>query len=369
MTLLLDTPMTHYCFSFRNLALHDTLCSPPSSSIIVNACLGTIVFSSVGALSLSFTAINRKKMTIISTRAQRMLFLSIGVIASILLASSNAFSTKASSSSKAPGLMMMMAKDNMAELNSSRRQVFQNILLGATAAATTLATAVPRAVAADDDDKLIEVYFGCGCFWHVHHEFVEAERRILGRSDDQLTARAGYAGGRGGMQDGKVCYHNAAKISDYGSLGHAEVVKLDIPESSLKDFAREYFLLFSKEGYRPDQFGDVGLEYRNLVGLPGGVTSPYAQVLVEASKAEGDKLDFAKGKGDDPDRRALAFVMDTTEYPFYVAEQYHQFHDGFNLGENYPSSYNNLASKLSKAQTLGVSECPNGLLGIGAFGM
>ena len=43
----------------------------------------------------------------------------------------------------------------------------------------------------------------CRCFWHVQHEFVEAEKRILGRSDLELTARAGYAGGSG-AKDNKV---------------------------------------------------------------------------------------------------------------------------------------------------------------------
>jgi len=46
------------------------------------------------------------------------------------------------------------------------------------------ALAFPAAAAfAADGDDLIHVYFGCGCFWHVQHEMVEAERRILGRSD------------------------------------------------------------------------------------------------------------------------------------------------------------------------------------------
>eukprot|EP00965_Chrysotila_dentata_P227380 6195978-Pleurochrysis_carterae.AAC.3 len=69
----------------------------------------------------------------------------------------------------------------------------------------------------------IPVYFGCGCFWHVQHEFVEAERRILGRSDLQFTSHTGYAGGIAGADRGKVCYHNAGFIADYGKLGHAEV--------------------------------------------------------------------------------------------------------------------------------------------------
>jgi hypothetical protein len=50
---------------------------------------------------------------------------------------------------------------------------------------------------------------------------------------------------------------------------------------------------------------------------------------------------------------------------FYPSE----FHDGFNLGENYPNSYNDMAQKLAKANVLGKSECPNGLIGIGALGL
>ena len=114
--------------------------------------------------------------------------------------------------------------------------------------------------------------------------------------------------------------------------------------------------MFSSKGYRPDQWGDHGSEYRNLVGVPGGVSSQYSQQLIAASQSAGDKLDFAVGKGNDPDLRGLCFVMDSTSFPFYMAEQYHQFHDGFNLGENYPSSYNSLADKLVKEGTLGSFE-------------
>ena len=89
----------------------------------------------------------------------------------------------------------------------------------------------------------------------MQHEFVEAEKRILGRSDGQLTALSGYAGGLAGAKDGKVCYHNAVKLADYGSLGHAEVVRLRIPPSAFGEFAKEYCKLFDKNGYRPDQLG------------------------------------------------------------------------------------------------------------------
>ncbi len=249
----------------------------------------------------------------------------------------------------------------LTQQSSSRRSFFAN--------GAAIAVAGIGLPAYGEDETLMEVYFGCGCFWHVQHEFVEAERRILGRSDLEVTARSGYAGGKAGSKNDKVCYHNALSISDYGSLGHAEVVSLKIPPSKFSDFVKEYCNLFSEEGYRPDQFGDRGLEYRNLVGIPGGVDGVFSKQLVDVSIKAGDKLNFARGKGDDADQRALVWVMDSNKYPFYVAEQYHQFHDGFNFGENYPNSYNNLASKLNKEGKLGKSDCPNGLIGVGALGL
>lgn len=76
---------------------------------------------------------------------------------------------------------------------------------------------------------------------------------------------------------------------------------MTIPESKFEEFAIEYCKLFDESGLRPDQFGDRGTEYRNLVGIPGGKTSPLAEKLVKASLKTGDKLDFAVGKGDDKD--------------------------------------------------------------------
>jgi len=202
----------------------------------------------------------------------------------------------------------------------------------------------------------------------IYSEFVEAEKNILGRTDDEITSRAGYAGGKAGALDGKVCYHNAQGIADYGKLGHAEVVSMKIPENKFEDFVTEYCKLFDKDGLRPDQFGDRGTEYRSLVGVPGGKKSPLAQKLVDASMKAGDKLDFAVGKGNDADRPKVSYIMDTAEYPFFIGENYHQFHDGFALGENYPQSYNSLAKKYKeKGEDFGL--CPNGGLGLGIGGL
>eukprot|EP00966_Prymnesium_polylepis_P261676 6045014-Prymnesium_polylepis.2 len=103
--------------------------------------------------------------------------------------------------------------------------------------------------------------------------------------------------------------------------------------------------------------------------LAGGSGSPLAKQLVEASIRQGDKMDFAKGKGDDPDARATVFVMDSAKFPFYVGEAYHQFHDGFAWGEDYPQSYNSLAKAVAKAGNLPSSACPNGMLGVGIAGL
>ena len=82
--------------------------------------------------------------------------------------------------------------------------------LSAAAGAALPLLAKPELAAADDE--LIDVYFGCGCFWHVQHEFVEAEKKLLGRGDMEVTSYAGYAGGRAGARDGKV--RSAARLDE-----------------------------------------------------------------------------------------------------------------------------------------------------------
>ena len=107
------------------------------------------------------------------------------------------------------------------------------------------------------------VYFGAGCFWHVQHEMILAERKILHRKDEELTSLTGYAGGggRGTDNQGRVCYHNFQSIADYGQLGHGEVVGMTIPTNAVGEFAEEYFKLFGTKGERADPM-DKGGEYR-----------------------------------------------------------------------------------------------------------
>ena len=61
-------------------------------------------------------------------------------------------------------------------------------------------------------DNDIPIYFGVGCFWHVQHEFVEAEKKLLGRGDMEVTSYAGYAGGKAGAKEGKV--RSAIRLSE-----------------------------------------------------------------------------------------------------------------------------------------------------------
>lgn len=204
------------------------------------------------------------------------------------------------------------------------RRKFFNIISTTAAAAATIVLPTSSLAEETTSSALTDVYFGVGCYWHIQHEFVEAERKILSRSDDQLTSRTGYAGGTATDKEGRVCYHNMKSIADYGKLGHGEVVGMTIPENQIGSFAQEYFNLFTAKGERVDPM-DRGGEYRSLLGLPGGTQHPMYKEVAAAAEAKGMTLEA--GKGNDPDTlgRKLVYVYDTAKFPFYQAEVYHQF--------------------------------------------
>eukprot|EP00878_Enallax_costatus_P029288 GHUV01031738.1.p1 GENE.GHUV01031738.1~~GHUV01031738.1.p1 ORF type:complete len:119 (+),score=12.07 GHUV01031738.1:636-992(+) len=87
---------------------------------------------------------------------------------------------------------------------------------------------------------------------------------------------------------------------------------------------------------------DAGPGYRNVVGLPGGVKSPYFQILQEANV---NKMELREGKGNvyergqaaENDELNVVWVVDSDELPFYRAEMYHQFHNG--LGKAFSPAY------------------------------
>jgi len=139
-----------------------------------------------------------------------------------------------------------------AVLGSAAAVIAGNLIQGAPA--PSAAARLP----ADDD---VTIYVGAGCFWHVQHEMTVAEQKLLGRGDDSFTAIAGYAGGSKLGKDGKVCYHNMAFDSDYGKLGHTEVVAVRVPQDSVPGFVEAYVNLFNGKGIRADP-QDQGGEYR-----------------------------------------------------------------------------------------------------------
>ena len=126
---------------------------------------------------------------------------------------------------------------------SSRRSALGNMIAAATG--VLLPRHAEAGTVSADPELLTDVYFGVGCFWHIQHEFIGAERELLGRSDHQLSSRTGYAGGSKLDKEGRVCYHNFQNIADYGKMGHGEVVGMSIPEKSIVDFAKVYFSLFN----------------------------------------------------------------------------------------------------------------------------
>jgi peptide methionine sulfoxide reductase MsrA len=130
-------------------------------------------------------------------------------------------------------------------------------------------------------------------------------------------------------KDGRVCYHNFKGIADYGDLGHAEVVDMNIPTEKYKDFVNTYLSLFSNNLDRPD-IGDIGSEYRSLIGLENGADNSLYPIFQSSAQAIGFKVEV--GNGNDPDtlRRKTIWVMDTKKFPFHQAEVYHQYH-GKNL--------------------------------------
>eukprot|EP00747_Dinoflagellata_sp_TGD_P208065 gnl/TRDRNA2_/TRDRNA2_81588_c0_seq1.p1 gnl/TRDRNA2_/TRDRNA2_81588_c0~~gnl/TRDRNA2_/TRDRNA2_81588_c0_seq1.p1 ORF type:complete len:331 (-),score=48.46 gnl/TRDRNA2_/TRDRNA2_81588_c0_seq1:43-1035(-) len=182
------------------------------------------------------------------------------------------------------------------------------------------------------EDQEIEVYFGCGCFWHMQFEFAEMEKHSLNRGPGQITARTAYAGGQPNP-DGMLCYHNLKGIAEYEKYGHAEVVVLTIPEGSFHNFT-ELFWKNCPGGNRIDQ-QDPGPAYRSVIGIPGGSSSPLATQFSAASYPA--EVAFPAGEGSESDAKNTVVIYDSTKFTAIRAEKYHQFHD--DMTQQYPQSY------------------------------
>lgn len=239
----------------------------------------------------------------------------------------------------------------------SRRNLLRSA--AALSAGALLGGNISPGVAVAADDVATPVYFGVGCFWHIQHEFViQGEKEILGRSPKQYTSAAGYAGGKATDKEGRVCYHNFQGVADYGKLGHGEVVGMTIPQSKIGDFSDLYFSLYNpKTKDRVDPM-DRGAEYRSLIGLPGGVKHTSYPLVEKSAENAGFKL--VEGKGNDGDTlgKQIVYVYDSTKFPFYQGEVYHQYHNDFQ-SPAYGKAYNELVNVALEDGRIKGTGCPD----------
>jgi peptide methionine sulfoxide reductase MsrA len=226
------------------------------------------------------------------------------------------------------------------------------------------------------NDPTASVYVGQGCFWHTQYDFVvleqEAGGAFGGRSDEQVTSLVGYGGGRFESASGTVCYHGFPS-SDYNKLGHAEAVSLTVDISNatraavqIEQIARLYF----EHGYKTVNGKrqrldpqDMGAEYRNVIGLPGGMDNKAWWPIFEAANVYNMKTARGKGSTDgDTEGEYVVYVYDSDQFPFFRGEAYHQFHTNDVLGRRVPASYTrdlkDTQHRLGRLDDMGCAQVP-----------
>eukprot|EP00933_Yihiella_yeosuensis_P064047 TRINITY_DN67378_c0_g1_i1.p1 TRINITY_DN67378_c0_g1~~TRINITY_DN67378_c0_g1_i1.p1 ORF type:complete len:302 (+),score=43.86 TRINITY_DN67378_c0_g1_i1:69-974(+) len=231
-------------------------------------------------------------------------------------------------------------------LKATRRQLATG---GAVALASALAGLLPGEAQARD--KQVDIYFGSGNFWRLQHEFVMKEALALGRRQGDLSALAGYAGGKKTGPRDQVCLPNAiGPWPNHKDLGHAQVVRVSLPSSKLKDFVEFFGTQISKR----KRF-DVGSNFRNVIGLRKGLKSEYIPVIQEAL---GDKIKLVEGKGNEPDNylKDTVYVYDSKAFPYRTAEISNQFHD--DLPEMYGNDYRSISKELENLGIILMNGCP-----------
>jgi len=239
------------------------------------------------------------------------------------------------------------------------------------------------------NDPSRSVYLGNGCFWHTQYDFVVLEQEINGsfggRLDRNVTSLVGYGGGLFQSPSGTACYHGLPD-KDYSRLGHSEAVSISLDEitgpTARKQVAALAALYFehgfnSEDSKRRRQDpGDVGSEYRNVIGLPGGMSNAELWPLFQAANVYGMPLIRGTGgtNGDTEDEYVV-YVYDSMAFPFFRGEAYHQFHTNDVLGRPVPKSYTSdlkmAQTKIGRMDSTGCVELPGevGLLIVFAFAL
>ncbi|KAH8065155.1 hypothetical protein JL722_2062 [Aureococcus anophagefferens] len=197
-------------------------------------------------------------------------------------------------------------------------------------------------VAAGGCGGQVAVYLGNGCFWHTQYDFSSSS---ASGARSTRSRPVGYAGGVGGSPDNLVCYYRGPPKSYYGDYDYAEVVEVLLDEAdALDQFAAiaesyfvEGFMWYNGQWTRKDP-QDRGLEYRNAVGVPGGLRGPYGAAL-RAANVNGMELVEDNGGIATYLDQGPVYVYDADLYPFFVGEQYHQFHKNTVTGRYVEDEY------------------------------
>eukprot|EP00808_Paulinella_micropora_P018829 g31912.t1 len=195
----------------------------------------------------------------------------------------------------------------------------------------------------------IPVYLGNGCFWERQYAYVNVEMECnfdpkptraactpFHRPIEKVTSLVGYAGG---TKAGLPCYHSGAV--SYEELGHAEVTQVELDkdqaETQFKALLTDFFDSFNPRPNgmeRPDP-ANRGPPYRSVVGIPGGAQGPLMPLIKQQNI---HNMTLKAGKGFDPDVFNTVWILDSEKFPFWRAEQYHQYHSNY-FGPAYPKYY------------------------------
>jgi len=229
------------------------------------------------------------------------------------------------------------------------------------------------------EHPMTDVWFGEGCFWERQYPYTLIELDPKGpfhRNNRTVTSVAGYAGSRiMSIPSGQVCYETATNVSlDYGELGYAESVRISLDhgleKKQFRALVNDFFNSFNatKAGFQRPDPQDKGMPYRTMVGIPGGINGSLFHVLEAANVPRGPynlTMNLVADKeGSVQDKFNTVFIMDSKRFPFFKAEQYHQFHsDIFRHGTFYPDWYRTdlweLQISLGKIPFGGSTRCPD----------
>jgi len=154
----------------------------------------------------------------------------------------------------------------------------------------------------------------------------------------------------------RVCYSSlSGEGADYIQQGHAQVVRVSLPEASITDFTKAFLEEVPKR-----KIFDKGPQFRPLIGLRGGLQAGVFPKIAEA--AEG-RAQLVKGNGNDPDtlgtqtgkETPTVYVYDAKAFPFRFAENSNQFHP--DPPDSFESDYRELKLVLSKAGVISGNGC------------